>query len=150
MLSDSGDGNVGSVVGAGRSSARIVTNTVWAVMVLTLTQTAWPIVAPDDNSWLYGYWELATDEDGGQKGMDVDEFRPDGIYSILGPNCKPQLGRYHVYDGDIYVTFEIPGKGPIAMIYRPSPTKKTLTYTSPRTRNNATYEKLPGSPCAHG
>lgn len=54
MLSESGDGNVGSVVGAGRSSARIVTNTVWAVMVLTLTRTAWPILAPDDNSWLYG------------------------------------------------------------------------------------------------
>ena len=125
-----------------------------AILLLAATLTsASAVTRPDlgeSLSWLYGYWELATDEDGGVKGMDVDEFRPDGTYSILGPNCKPQLGHYHVFDGNIFVAFDVPGKGPIAMIFRPSPTKKTLTYTSPRTRNNATFEKLPGSPCARG
>jgi hypothetical protein len=127
---------------------------ILAIFLLTVTtMSASAMPGPDTKEtlgWLYGYWELATDEDGGLRGMDVDEFRRDGTYSILGPDCKPHLGHYHVFDGDIYVTFDISGKGPIAMIFRPSPTKKTLTYTSPRTRNNATYEKPPGSPCARG
>jgi hypothetical protein len=127
---------------------------ILAILLLAVTATTgFAQTRPDLGealNWLYGYWQLATDEDGGFKGMDVDEFRPDGTYSILGHNCNPQLGRYHVFDGDIYVTFDVPGKGPIALIFRPSVTKKTLTYTSPRTRNNATFEKLPGSPCTRG
>ena len=128
---------------------RILATFLVVVLPLTATATGRADLGEGLN-WLYGYWELSTDEDGGVRGMDVDEFRPDGTYSILGPGCKPQLGRYHVFDSDIYVTYDVQGKGPVAMIFRPNATKTILTYTSPRTRNNSTYEKLQRSPCDHG
>ena len=44
-------------------------------------------------------------------------------------------------DDAVAITFEVPDKGPIALVFRPDPDGKRLTYTSPRTRNNAVMEK---------
>ena len=92
-------------------------------------------------SWLMGFWQLTQDEDGSPSGTDLNEFRADGRYVIYGPNCKENFGAYHLYNGDVYIAFDIPGKGPVAMIYRPSEDHAKLTFTSPRTRHNAVYER---------
>ena len=102
----------------------------------------------DMPAWFIGRWILAEDEDGGRPGMDLDEFRADGHYVIYGPGCKESLvATYHVHGGDIYVTSEVPGKGPIAMIFRPGANHETLVYTSPRTRHNAVYRRSPPLIC---
>jgi hypothetical protein len=76
---------------SGHAVMRAAKLALCALLLAAVAEPALPIVAQDENAWLYGYWELATDEDGGQKGMDVDEFRPDGVYSILGAN-KTAIG----------------------------------------------------------
>jgi hypothetical protein len=55
---------------------------------------------------------------------------------------------YHIHNGNVYVTIEIPGKGPIAIVLHPTSNNSRLTFTSPRSRNNATYAKLKTNPCA--
>jgi hypothetical protein len=101
-------------------------------------------------AWFVGQWILASDEDGGPPGQDLDEFLADGHYIIYGPKCTQSLvASYHVHDGDIYVTAEVPGKGPIAMIFRPSADQTSLTYTSPRTRHNAIYRRALPTICPH-
>lgn len=96
-----------------------------------------------------GVWTATSDEDGTP--ADVMEFRADGTYINYGINCAVSgKSPFHVYAGDIYVTSEIPGKGPVSVVFRPSADKTKLTYTSPRTRNNAIYERLPSNPCKGG
>ena len=53
----------------------------------------------------------------------------------------------HWWSGDLYVTSEIPGKGPISIVFRPNADGSKLTFTSPRTRNNAVYARIPKIPC---
>jgi hypothetical protein len=97
-------------------------------------------------SWLVGTWTVTFDEDGTPP--DFSDFTADGRYINHGFDCSVRTEMpIHFYNGDIYVTGEIPDKGPIALVFRPSPDKKHLTYTSPRTRNNATLERLPGPKC---
>ena len=98
-------------------------------------------------AWMVGFWHMTADEDNGPLG-GVLEFRPDGTYVGYDAACN-SLGEidYHVHRGDIYVTNTIPGKGPVSVIFHPSQDKAKLTFTSPRTRNNAIYERVPGNKC---
>jgi hypothetical protein len=89
--------------------------------------------------WLYGYWYTTADED--HTPADCSEFRPDGIYVTVLPDCTRHTAKYHFFEGDIYVTVEIPGKGPVALVLRPNEAKTTLTFTSFRTHNNSVLEK---------
>ena len=107
------------------------------------------LAAVEEPSWLLGVWQLTQDEDGSPAGTDLNEFRTGGRFVIYGPNCKENLGTYHLYNDDAYIAFDVPGKGPIAMIYRPNADHSKLTYTSPRTRHNAVYERVAAPPC-HG
>jgi hypothetical protein len=148
MLSESSDGNVVSVIGAGRSRVPNVIKAVYGLLLLILAQTAWPIVAPDDYAWLYGYWYAIADEDNtNNTDADWNELRADGTYVNISPDCRRVYGKFHIFEGDVYITYEIPKKGPIAMIFRPSKSKVQLTYTSPRTRNNATMSKVEHTSC---
>jgi len=106
------------------------------------------LAASERPTWLLGVWQLTQDEDG-FAGTDLNEFRADGHFVIYGPNCRENLGTYHLYGDDAYISFDVPGKGPIAMVYRPSADHSKLTYTSPRTRHNAVYERASTPPC-HG
>ena len=97
-------------------------------------------------SELTGVWTAVSDEDGTP--ADVFELRGNGTYVNYGIGCNIQEEMpYHVFHGDLYVTSEIPDKGPIAIVFRPSRDGKQLTFTSPRTRNNAVYERLASNPC---
>lgn len=100
---------------------------------------------PTAGPWFVGLWHTTTDEDG--TSSDTIAFRAYGSYVNCGPACQRATAKYHVVARDIHVTVEVPGKGPIAIVFRPSSDGTKLTYTSPRTRNNAVYERLSKSPC---
>lgn len=100
---------------------------------------------PSDARWFVGFWKMTHDEDGTPS--DTMEFRADGTYINHNYRCRSSESRYHVYGGDIYVTVEIEGKGPIAIVFRQSSDRTKLTFTSPRSRKNATYERLSSSAC---
>ena len=105
-------------------------------------------VAP--TRWPYGFWVGVLDEDNGP--LDFFEIRPDDTIVFWG-FCRDgrasggEATRFHWHAGDIYVTSEIPGKGPIALVFRLNKAKKQITYTSPSTRNNQFYEYRAKSPC---
>jgi hypothetical protein len=86
--------------------------------------------------WLIGTWTPISDEDGTPP--DFADFTADGKYINHGFDCSIRTEMlFHIHGGDVYITYEVPGKGPIALVFRPSKDKKQLTYTSPRTRRNA-------------
>jgi hypothetical protein len=95
-----------------------------------------------------GFWHMTADEDNGPLG-EVIEFRADGTYASYDRDCSVLAAvKFHVHDQDVYVTSTIPGKGPVAVIFHPSADGSRLSFTSPRTRNNAIYERIPGNKCA--
>lgn len=105
-----------------------------------------PAHAKELGGWLFGTWTAIADEDGTP--ADIMSFGPGGKYTNYGVGCAVNSEmQFHTHEGDVYVTGEIPGKGPVALVFRPSADKSKLTYTSPRTRNNATYARLTPNPC---
>lgn len=98
--------------------------------------------------WFQGYWQMTADEDHGPLG-EMMEFRDDGTYVWHDRSCRPMPPLpFHVHNGDIYVTNVIRGKGPVAVIFHPDADHRRLSFTSPRTKNNAYYAHLQGNPCA--
>ena len=97
-------------------------------------------------TWLFGTWKGIADEDGTPP--DILSFDASGKYISYGIGCATHdVMDYHLHNGNVYVTIEIPGKGPIAIVFHPTADKSRLTFTSPRSRNNATYAKLRTNPC---
>ena len=97
--------------------------------------------------WLFGTWKGIADEDGSPP--DILSFTASGKYISYGYGCATHDEMdYHIHNGNIYVSIEIEGKGPIAIVFHPTLDKSKLTFTSPRSRNNATYGKLKTNPCA--
>jgi len=134
-----------------RFSRKALGSAIVASVALAIGLAAPTYAAPasTNTDWLIGQWTLAEDEDGGRPGMDLDEFFQDGRYIIYGPNCRePPPGSWHMYRGDVYVSLDVPGKGPIALVFRPNAEHTELTYTSPRTRNNAIYRRALPNPCS--
>ena len=98
-----------------------------------------------NDAWMVGFWHMTADEDGTP--ADVMEFRADGTHIFYGTACQPFPTTYHLHGGDLYVTIGVPNKGPIVAVFRPTNDRTKLVFTSPRTRNNATYERLSASTC---
>ena len=94
-----------------------------------------------------GFWQMIEDEDGGPLG-GVFELRSDNTHVGYAKDCSeyPALP-FHVYKGDIFVSSDVPGKGPVSVMFRPSPDGTKLTFTSPRTRNNAVHAFHKTNPC---
>lgn len=98
-------------------------------------------------SWLPGIWQMTEDQDKGPLG-ELVEFTADGKYHFYGKDClSMQPIGFHVHDGNIYVTNQIPDKGPVSVIFHPIDGNRKLTYTSPRTFNNAIYSKTQLTAC---
>jgi hypothetical protein len=100
-------------------------------------------VAINDQSvqWMVGFWRLTADEDGPPSGNFM-EFRPNGTSLLHDRSCALFLTtKFHLFEGDIYQTYEVPGKGPVGEIFRPNSDHTHLTFTSIRTKNNAVYER---------
>lgn len=121
-----------------------------AVISILAFSIGTPAEIQTQSHWPYGFWVGVLDED--TLPLDFFEIRSDGIVVFWG-FCRDGRATgglahpFHIYSGDIYVTSEIPGKGPIAQVLRPNNSKTKLTYTSPRTRNNQYYEYRVKSPC---
>ena len=90
---------------------------------------------------------MTDDQDKGPLG-ELVEFTTDGKYYFYGKDClsMPPIG-FHVYDGNVYVTNIIPEKGPVSVIFHPVDGHTKLTFTSPRTFNNAVYSKTQLTAC---
>ena len=98
--------------------------------------------------WAVGFWRLTKDEDHGGI-SDVFEFRADGRWVNYTPSCDNSRGVFFVHHDDLIAMIEVPNKGPIALVFRPNSDHTKLTFTAPRTRNNAIYETVPSpSPCS--
>lgn len=112
-----------------------------AAIVVVAPASASPRVLND----YVGFWELSHDEDGSPR--ETMEVRGDGTYIAHGWSCMTaDVIPFHVHDGDMYATIEIPGKGPISIVFRLLEDGR-LSFTSPRTRNNAYYSRLDRNPC---
>ena len=98
-------------------------------------------------SWLPGIWQMTADEDKGPLG-ELVEFTADGRYFFYGKDCLSMSPlTFHVHNGDVYVTNTIQNKGPVSIIYHPVGNGAALTYTSPRTFNNASYSRTALKAC---
>lgn len=95
--------------------------------------------------WLLGVWEKTYDED--HAPPDTVKFLPNGTFISYGKNCEERIFLYHLHAGNVYLDIEIPGKGPVALVSRPNQAHTKLTFTSPRTLNNATYERVAHPTC---
>ena len=92
-----------------------------------------------------GFWELSFDEDGSPK--DTMEIRSDGTYIAHGWSCKTaDVIPFHLHNGDMYATMEIPKKGPISIVFRLLEDGR-ISFTSPRTAKNAFYSRVEQNPC---
>jgi hypothetical protein len=131
--------------GEGKMRVRIV---IYILAILSLAGGAFVLAATDPNAWLLGYWHVVEDED--NTPPDWSEFRSNGVWVNIFPGCSTFEGRWHIFEGDVYVTALVPEKGPIALVFRPSADKHRLSYTSPRTRNNAFMEKVSSVSCKDG
>jgi hypothetical protein len=114
-------------------------NSVVALLALSACFNSFSTRAAENiPSWLVGRWTVVFDEDGTPP--DFADFTANGKYINRGFDCGVRAEMpFH--------TAEIPKKGPIALVFRPSQDKKKLTYTSPRTRHNAVMQKVAGNKC---
>ena len=98
--------------------------------------------AQENIDWLYGTWEKTSDEDG--LPSDKITFKDNGAWISYGRNGQETTLPYHLDSGNIYLTIlpETQEKGPVAMVFKPNHDGTTLIFTSPRTGNNATYERI--------
>lgn len=113
------------------------------ISAVAVTSTA---AQPQPSHSLVGSWTAVSDEDGTP--ADYFQITEDGKYINYGFNCTVRSeAPTHIWGGDLYVTHEIPAKGPISIVFRPNFDASTLTFTSPRTRNNAVYARIVSIPC---
>lgn len=98
--------------------------------------------AQQNIDWLYGTWEKTSDEDG--LPSDKITFKDSGGWISYGPDGQETTLPYHLDSGHIYLTIlpKTQEKGPVAMVFKPSLDGTTLMFTSPRTGNNAIYERV--------
>ena len=117
-----------------------------SIAACVLLTSAIDVHASDNSKNPYiGYWVMTSDEDGTP--TDTMEVRDDGTYVSHGWTCQmAEVVPYHIHNGDLYATIEVPKKGPISIVFRHRQ-DGTLSFTSPRTRNNAYYTRAPSNPC---
>jgi hypothetical protein len=119
------------------------------ILPLLLAGLSSPSIAAEQApvpKWLLGIWELTDDPD--RSPTDWMEYRADGTFVNTLLDCRKATGTFHLFRGDIYLAIEQNGKF-LANGSRPNQEKTKLLYTSPRTRNTATYEKVASVKC-HG
>ena len=114
------------------------------LLVTLVLVSSFPVAAERVNPYV-GFWEMSADEDGTPK--DTMQIRADGTYIAQGWTCQTHdVIPYHLFKGDMYATIEIPKKGPISIVFRYLKNGR-LSFTSPRSRNNAYYRRLDKNAC---
>jgi hypothetical protein len=88
--------------------------------------------------WLVGTWKMISDEDHGT--LESIVFRADGRFATYDEQCKEHTNSYFVRNGMVFLV--VPqAKGPVALILVPDAKRSSMTFTSPRTLNNAVYKR---------
>lgn len=112
---------------------------------------------PDEkNLWIIGTWEL-KDNYPEERPTEWLEFLPSGMFINTQLNCDAYIGRYHLYEGDIYFAIEFNGEF-LANGIRPNYEKNKLYYSknsqlpynSYRGSRYTSYEKVQGTRCVKG
>lgn len=86
--------------------------------------------------WLLRTWTKTLDEDNGP--ADSITFRADGTFVTYDEQCSEHANRYFVDGGLVFLVIPME-KGPVALVLKPERDHSSMTFTSPRTRNNAVY-----------
>jgi hypothetical protein len=116
-------------------------------VVLALSASASQAAESRVPEWLQGFWQMTQDEDQGPTG-NLAEFRSDGTYVYYERDCAAHPAvPFHMHDGEIFVMNFIPKKGPVSVMFHPSADHRSFTYTSPRTFNNARFERVELTAC---
>lgn len=89
-----------------------------------------------ESDWPVGTWVKTIDEDNGPP--DSVTFRSDGTFATYDKQCRVHTNAYFVEKGMIFLIIPLK-KGPVALIFRPNADKSSMSFTSPRTQNNAVY-----------
>ena len=118
-----------------------------AAAALCIAGVACSAPKADSNEWLLGTWQKTADEDAGPP--DSMTFREDGRFVTYGASCEEHSNSYFVHDGNVFLFIPMK-KGPVALVLQPSNDKESLTFTSPRTLNNAVYEPREKPHCRGG
>src|SRR5690606_14084327 len=94
--------------------------------------------------WLLGTWDKTSDEDGGPP--DSITFKNSGIFVTYDSQCNEHTNSYFVEKGMVFLVIPL-AQGPVALVLNPSTDHSSMTFTSPRTQNNAVYEPSDGPYC---
>lgn len=94
--------------------------------------------------WLLGTWDKTLDEDGGPP--DSITFKSNGMFVTYDSQCNEHTNSYFVEKGMVFLIIPL-AKGPVALVLTPSADRSSMTFTSPRTQNNAVYEPSDGPYC---
>jgi hypothetical protein len=106
------------------------------LVLLAVTSFACTAGAPGSTDWPLGTWIKTTDEDNGP--ADSITFRDDGTFATYDDQCREHRNAYFIQTGMIFLV--IPKeKGPVALVLVPTTDKMSMSFTSPRTQNNAVY-----------
>ncbi len=117
---------------------------VLVMCVLVLPGTAYSADNDAAPKWLIGTWDKTLDEDGGPP--DSITFKSNGIFVTYDSQCNEHTNSYFVERGMVFLIIPL-AKGPVALVLTPSSDRSSMTFTSPRTRNNAVYEPSDGPYC---
>lgn len=93
---------------------------------------------------MLGTWIKTYDED--RDPADSITFRPDGTFATYDDACEEHTNAYFVRNDLVFLVIPL-NKGPVALVFRPTEDKSIMTFTSPRTRNNALYVRADKPHC---
>lgn len=95
-------------------------------------------------AWPIGTWEKTIDEDNGPP--DSITFRVDGTFATYDDQCREHTNAYFINNGMVFLLIPL-AKGPVALVLKPDDDHSSMTFTSPRTQNNAVYVPAGGPHC---
>ena len=115
-----------------------VTKLIRVSIALLSLCASYPALSAEDESWVFGKWELSYDPDGAKK--DWIEFLPNGDAWSIGANGKIQ-GMY-IVDGDtVKAVFTWKGKDFI-MTFHGDRQNKLLKIVTSRSGKESIYKKM--------
>ena len=103
---------------------------------LALSGSACSADTAGDADWPLGTWIKTIDEDNGPP--DSITFRADGTFATYDNQCKEHTNAYFIEKGMVFLVIPL-AKGPVALVLQPTGDKTSMSFTSPRTQNNAVY-----------
>ncbi len=109
-----------------------------ALILLSIGVGQSVMAADDDESWLYGKWELSYDPDGAK--TDYLEFLPNGDAWSIGPNGK--VAGFYIVDGENVKAVFTWKKKDFIMMFHGDKQNKLLKIVTSRSGKESIYKKM--------